>query len=365
MPRPFSSATRKQRLLALPVSLLAGLRGKLSGNAGRWRPGTSTQEAMADLSEPSLRRKGGREYWKLHRHSPGRIGRKVIPRRPSRSRWRGRLKRYTAVAAICALVAFVPTWAMRAAGYGNPFVAAWDGVLSLTGHAGLAVQEITVVGRDRTAVADIMTALGARRGTPILTVDPAAARGRLEALPWVGKAVVERRLPSALHVEIEERQPLALWQLDGDVRLIDGIGETIDIPSVIAFRHLPLVVGEGAAVHAPGLLAMMQHRPDLADRVTAAIRVGDRRWNLQMQGDIEVRLPERGAREAWEKLAALDTEKALLERAISEVDMRVPDQLILLPRGSGAAGAESSQPVRFGPAAEPGGVPEQQALQPE
>lgn len=317
-----------------------------------WKPGTATQEAIADLTEPSLRRKGGREYWKLHRHSPGRIGRKLFPRRPARSRLRGRLRGYLTVAALCAMVAFVPTWAMRAAGLGNPLDSAWAGLLALTGSLGLSVREIIVVGRGRTGVAEIMTALGAGRGTPILTVSPAAARDRLEALPWIGRAVVERRLPDALYVELEERQPLALWQSDGDYKLVDAIGDVIAIPEIVAFRHLPLVVGTGAAEHAPGLLAMMQQRPDLAARVTAAIRVGNRRWNLQIDGSIDVRLPERGAREAWERLADLDAEKALLERAIAEVDMRVPDRLILRPNTDDAPAVPDPKPA-------------QQALQPQ
>ena len=40
------------------------------------------------------------------------------------------------------------------------------------------------------------------------------------------------------------------------------------------------------------LLDMLASEPDLAARVTAAVRVGDRRWNLRIDNAIDVLLPE-------------------------------------------------------------------------
>lgn len=42
-------------------------------------------------------------------------------------------------------------------------------------------------------------------GTPILAIDLAGAKTRLEAIPTVRTAVVERRLPKTVHVVIVER----------------------------------------------------------------------------------------------------------------------------------------------------------------
>jgi len=57
---------------------------------------------------------------------------------------------------------------------------------------GLTVQSVEVVGRDRTAKKTILRALEVRRGTPIFAVDLAAAKARLQDLPWIRSAAVER-----------------------------------------------------------------------------------------------------------------------------------------------------------------------------
>src|SRR6185312_13821833 len=80
---------------------------------------------------------------------------------------------------------------------------------ALSAWFGFAVEDIQVEGRQMTRREDILTALGAGRGTPIFSVDPAEAKARLEALPWVRAAAVERRLPDTLFVRLAERQPLA------------------------------------------------------------------------------------------------------------------------------------------------------------
>jgi hypothetical protein len=97
----------------------------------------------------------------------------------------------------------------------------------LTADAGFAVDDVLVEGRRRTDPAAILAALRVARGTPILALDPEAARALIEALPWVRRVTIERRLPSVIYVRLAERQPLAIWQLDGQLSVIDRDGEVI------------------------------------------------------------------------------------------------------------------------------------------
>ena len=85
-----------------------------------------------------------------------------------------------------------------------------DAALATTAAFGLAVADIEVEGRGMTAREDILKALGATRGTPILAVDPQRAKQLLETLPWIRSALVERRLPDMIYVRLEEAaRPLA------------------------------------------------------------------------------------------------------------------------------------------------------------
>jgi cell division protein FtsQ len=194
---------------------------------------------------------------------------------------------------------------------------------------GLRVADIRVEGRGTTDRATILAALGAGLGTPILAVDPARAEKRLEALPWVSSAVIERRLPDILYVRLAERTPLALWQHDGKLQLIDETGSIIPVTRLDRFAKLTLVVGADAARHAARLRAMLAKEPDLEARVTAAVRVGGRRWNLRIDGRIDVLLPADDAAGALAALARLERSSAILDRAVEVVDMRLPDRLVV------------------------------------
>ena len=147
----------------------------------------------------------------------------------------------------------------------------------------------------------------------------------MEGLPWVRSASVERMLPDTVLVSVEERRPLALWQHKGQFRLIDQAGDVINIERLDQFGHLLVVVGDGksgdgAPGAAPGLLKVLETQPHMMARVKAAQWVGERRWNLRMEGDIDVRLPEIGAVDAW-------------ERDVQVLDLRLPDRLIVQTKG--------------------------------
>jgi cell division protein FtsQ len=201
---------------------------------------------------------------------------------------------------------------------------------SATGKLGLVVKDIEVEGRTTTDTATILAALGAHAGTPILAVSPSRAKEQLEALPWVRSASIERRLPGTLYVRLVERKPLAVWQHDGKQELIDRDGTVIPVTDLSRFAKLPTIVGDDEARHgAAALIDLLAHEPDLAPRVTAAVLVGDRRWNLRVDNAIDVMLPEDDPAGAWAKLAKLERTSQVLQRDVQTVDMRLPDRLVM------------------------------------
>jgi cell division protein FtsQ len=203
------------------------------------------------------------------------------------------------------------------------------GLLFMTADLGLAVQEVPVVGRVETAATDMIAAIDVRRGTPMLAVDPEAVRQRLRKLSWIREARVERRFPGVIAVAIEERVPMALWQRGGKLVLVDREGAVILRSGLDRFRHLVTLVGDDAPKGAPELLALLATEPQLERRVTAAIRVGERRWNLQMDNGIDVRLPETDIAQAWTQLAQLEREQKVLGRDVVTIDLRLPDRFVI------------------------------------
>lgn len=200
-------------------------------------------------------------------------------------------------------------------------------VVALSTHVGFTVQEINVTGRSRTPRDQLLAALQVERGAPILAFDPAAARKRIEALPWVASAVVERHLPDTVYLNIQERQPLALWQHGGRFSLIDRNGVEIPESEVGPYIHLPLLVGDDAPSQAGALLDLLAAEPELATRVKAAVRIGGRRWNLVMDSGIEVQLPEDQPGPALARLAEAQRNHDILARDLVVIDLRLPDRM--------------------------------------
>ena len=202
---------------------------------------------------------------------------------------------------------------------------------ALAGAVNLRVQTVVIEGRNNTPEASLQTALGVRPGDPILGFSLQAARSRIEALSWVEHASIERRLPGTLVISVTERRPFAIWQNQGRFVLVGRDGQVVTNEEVASFRDLPLVVGVGAPQNAAALLDALAGQPALKARVLAAVRVGERRWNLRLKNGADVLLPEGAEGPALAKLMELQTTQALLDRPLSIVDMRLPDRLVVRP----------------------------------
>ncbi len=219
--------------------------------------------------------------------------------------------------------------------YRKTHAAALSGTVAL----GFRIEEILVTGRGETSQKDLLAAVGLHRGAPIFAFDPAAARAKIEALPWVKSATVERMLPNTVVLRIRERRPLAIWQSEGRFALIDGEGRIIKRDGLERYAGMLLVVGEDAPSHTADLVRMLAVEPTLRDRVKAAVRVGGRRWNVRLKNDVDVRLPEENPAEAWKRLAEYDRRHGVLERDVQILDLRIPDRLIVRKAPKSAATA--------------------------
>jgi len=202
-------------------------------------------------------------------------------------------------------------------------------VFAMTARCGLAVGNVQVEGRGRASREAVLSAVAVARGMPILAVDPADTKQRLEAVPWIRSASVERRFPDTLHIRLVERQPLAFWQQHGKLVLIDRDGVVIPTERLDQFGNLIVLVGPDAPAHGAELIDMLQTEPALAAHVAAAVRVGGRRWNLRLDNNVDIALPEDDPAAGWRRLAQLERSDGILEREIQEVDLRLPDRLVV------------------------------------
>jgi cell division protein FtsQ len=202
---------------------------------------------------------------------------------------------------------------------------------ALVDDAGFGISQVHLAGNRRVPPDAILAALGFELGQSIFTADIHAARQRLEKLDWVAAADVQRRYPDDISVRIVEKLPFALWQSEAGVYVVERNGKVITANGIDEFRHLPLLLGDGGSNAADIVDAVAQHR-SLEARVKAYQRVSERRWNLILDDGVLVKLPELGWQKELDALEHLIVDKGILERDVSEIDLRSPTQYFFVLR---------------------------------
>jgi cell division protein FtsQ len=215
---------------------------------------------------------------------------------------------------------------------GRTFHRVQDGVAGVVGSAGFGVYEINIAGNRRVPTATIFAALGLKPGQSIFFVDLPAVRARIMALEWIGSAEVVRRYPDSITVTVTEKRPFALWQTppdkNGQARLVvvERSGGIITAQDIEKFSKLPKLIGPGAPEAAADLVdAVLAHRA-VSARVAAYERVSGRRWNLLLNDGVTVKLPENNWQRELDALEHLIVDNSILERDVTEIDLRSPSQ---------------------------------------
>ena len=211
----------------------------------------------------------------------------------------------------------------------------WN-LIAFSGTLGFTAEDVLVVGRSQTAKDVLLKAVRLARGAPILAYDLNKARQRVELLPWVASATVERMLPNTILLSVIERHPLAIWQRKGRFELIDRTGKIILGQNIEKFSDLLVVVGEDAPENASALLGILETQPQLMNLATSAVRVGGRRWNIRLKGEIDIRLPAERARAAWSRLAEYESRHGILNSDVRMLDLRLPDRVIVQKNPGGS-----------------------------
>lgn len=258
------------------------------------------------------------------------VAARVAP--PPRKRPRSPAERWAirgGIAFAClAAVGGVLAWSIQSGWLPRHLAQASEGAMVWSAQAGLSLEAIEVRGRGETRQADILGAVNAARGAPLLSLDIEAMRERLTALPWIVSAEIERRYPDRLLVTVKEAEPLALWQRNQKLFLVSRAGKVIETADLSKYARLLVIVGDKAPERAEALFDLLAQQPELKSRVTAAVYVGKRRWNLRFDNGLDVKLPEEGAEYAWQRLAQLQRQYGVLDKDVSVIDLRLPDQVV-------------------------------------
>ncbi|WP_316352984.1 cell division protein FtsQ/DivIB [Candidatus Trichorickettsia mobilis] len=197
-----------------------------------------------------------------------------------------------------------------------------DNIYEFTADLGFTLENVLIEGQHNTSSSDILSALNADKGTPIASIDLKKVQDNLERNRWIKTIIVERRLPSTIYIAILERIPIAIWQNNKQLFLIDDEGFVITDQHIDNFNNLLHVVGVDANIYTNKLLEDIAQHPEFSTKIVSAVRYGERRWNLNLQQDIIVKMPEAGFDQAFNYLAELYKAQKLFDQNYKIIDLR-------------------------------------------
>jgi cell division protein FtsQ len=156
-----------------------------------------------------------------------------------------------------------------------------------------------------------------------LEVNVVAVRERVETLDAVERARVQALASGVLEIRAIERVPVVLWRAADGLELLDQNGVRVaEVDSRLRRPDLPVIAGEGADAHVPEALSLLAEATAIGARIRGLVRVGDRRWDLVLDRDQVIRLPEADARGALAALLDLHAHEDVLSRDITVIDLR-------------------------------------------
>jgi cell division protein FtsQ len=198
-----------------------------------------------------------------------------------------------------------------------------EGIYEFTADIGFSLENVLIEGQYNSFSDDIISALNADIGTPIMSIDLLKVKARLEKNTWVKMAVVERRMPKTIYIGLVERAPIAIWQNNQKLYLIDDEGNKIT-NAMQKFSHLLHVVGPDANIYAHKLIYTLSKYPEFAGKVVSAVRYGNRRWNLNLLQNITIKMPEMGFEKALDYIIKLYEAGKLFDQGYKILDLRDP-----------------------------------------
>ncbi len=185
------------------------------------------------------------------------------------------------------------------------------------------VELLAIEGASQTVEEDIREIFPFDFPTSSFDIDIEHVKDMIAGLPAVRSADVRIRRGGTMVVTVSERIPVAVWRTWDGLALVDGEGFVVsELGSRSERADLPVIAGKGGDADVPTAMAILAAAEPLGDRVLGLVRMGERRWDVVLDGDQRILLPETGAVRALERVIVLNQTQDMLSKDLSTVDMR-------------------------------------------
>lgn len=151
--------------------------------------------------------------------------------------------------------------------------------------------------------------------------------------PWIKDVYIQKKFPNSLVVNIIEYNPFAIiLDENREFRLVDEFGDVINIDDekIREFNYLFMITGDNFKKEINNLFNLLSIYYNVANRITKVRRVGDRRWDLILNNNILVKMPEE-SEDIVETWTILDKILNIygFDINLEEIDLRLKDKIFL------------------------------------
>ena len=193
-------------------------------------------------------------------------------------------------------------------------------------HLGFVTRQIIIQGQTHLTQEEIMQKAMLSTNVPLHRIKLEEVAQRLSQLSWVEQVFVKRIWPESILIKVIERAPVALWQMNKKLHLVDKQGNVIIAPSLSKFYYLPHIMGAKAPLHIHELMKILQSYSLLNQRITSRVFIDERRWDLIIDEKVRIKLPEKNIEKAVAHLETLRKKGHINSDDIISIDLRIEDR---------------------------------------
>ena len=185
------------------------------------------------------------------------------------------------------------------------------------------VESISIISNNPLVAEKIKNNLAFNFPLSSLEIDVGTIKKQVENINFVQSASVRLTSDGSIEVKVEIRKPVALQRTGQQFFLLDASGAKVDEVTSRSDRlDLPLLVGKGAEYEVREALNLLLETKSLVVRVRGLVRIGERRWDIILDRNQTIKLPEENPIKAIKKILALQEGRRLLDRDILYLDFR-------------------------------------------
>ena len=203
--------------------------------------------------------------------------------------------------------------------------------------AGFEVASIEIVGVENQSakVGPILDSTGIGIGDNMFVADPYEIQNKIESTGLVTTVDIYRLWPNRIVILVDrEVVPVALFLEGRQWKVVGSNGKVLENEEPHSYSNLMKIEGKGAVKAIPKLVSSLQDFPEIRRRLASASRISNRRWDIQLEPGVSVKLPsDRELETALQRLNDIDQRHGLSKRSVDKIDLRVKNHLVMTPSG--------------------------------